>query len=350
MLTAAGTGGIAFGGAGILALGDAALTGGNFAQAITAFAAGDGYRWWTGLAFDPANHSVSLGTDGTLTVESGGVTDTLHLAVAAGVSLGLASDGHGGTVVADVLSVGTEAELNAAIYGSAYIINLTGNIALTNGPLQAIDPGSDGIVLIDGNGFAIEGNGQQGLVALSGTVSLDNLAITNAVAQGGAGGAGGVGGRSHFGGGAGGGGAGLGGGLFVGGAANVTLNNVSFSGDKAIGGAGGSITAGHGSSVDLAERAPTAPPTMGARADPTTPAFMAARVPAATVASAAAVVAAAVVFLPLAFPRAVAGPEDLAPAAAAPAPAAAAAPAAMAAAAVAGSAPAVTFLSSRAVT
>jgi hypothetical protein len=58
-------------------------------------------------------------------------------------------------------------------------------------------------------------------------VSVNDLTIADAKALGGAGGAGG-----------GGGGAGLGGGLFVASGASVTLNDVSFHGDQATGGAG----------------------------------------------------------------------------------------------------------------
>jgi autotransporter-associated beta strand protein len=257
--SAAGTGGISFSGTGILALGNAALTANNFALPVTGFAVGDGIDL-TGLAFNPTDYSVSL-TGGTLTVESGGVTDTLQLAVTAGVTLSLGSDGHGGTLIADALSVGSEGALNTAIAtintastaapGSAYIIDLTGNIPLTSGPLLKIDPGSRASLAINGNGFAIDGQGaEHGLIVLSGNVSLDNLTIKNAVAQGGAGGAGGFGEPFQLGGGAGGGGAGLGGGLLIG-AANVALNDVSFTGDKAIGGDGGGIGSGGGGTAGL---------------------------------------------------------------------------------------------------
>ena len=70
-------------------------------------------------------------------------------------------------------------------------------------------------------------NAHRGFFVYAGNVTLENLTIENAVAQGGAGSAGG------------GGGAGFGGGLFVASAGAVTLDDVSFSNDAAQGGAGG---------------------------------------------------------------------------------------------------------------
>ena len=63
---------------------------------------------------------------------------------------------------------------------------------------------------------------------VGGNVTINNLDINHTLAQGAAGGDAG-----------GGGGAGLGGGLSVASAALVSINNVNFSGDRAIGGAGG---------------------------------------------------------------------------------------------------------------
>jgi hypothetical protein len=86
-------------------------------------------------------------------------------------------------------------------------------------------------VTIIGNNNALSGNNQfRGLFvgAFSGStqvavsVSIQDLAITNAKAQGGAGGSGSVGG---------GGGAGLGGALFVASQATVTVSNVSLTGN-----------------------------------------------------------------------------------------------------------------------
>jgi hypothetical protein len=86
-------------------------------------------------------------------------------------------------------------------------------------------------VVIDGEGATITGYGAAvGLRVLSGNVTLDDLTFSGASAVGGAGGDGLAGG---------GGGAGLGGGLFVGDDAIVTLSHVAFDQDTAIGGSGG---------------------------------------------------------------------------------------------------------------
>ena len=83
-------------------------------------------------------------------------------------------------------------------------------------------------VTIDGGGFALDGNGTSGgLAVLGGQVTIEDLTIEDTVAQGG---------NAT---GSGGGGAGLGGGLFVGPTASVTLRDVNFSTDAAQGGAGG---------------------------------------------------------------------------------------------------------------
>ena len=84
---------------------------------------------------------------------------------------------------------------------------------------------------IDGAGHTLDGAGlYRGLFAYAGHASVENLAIADAHAVGGAGGSGFV---------AGGGGGGLGGGLFVAAGASVTIDSVTFAGDAAAGGAGG---------------------------------------------------------------------------------------------------------------
>ena len=94
-------------------------------------------------------------------------------------------------------------------------------------------------VTIDGNGNSLSGNNQfRGLLvgAFSGStqvpvaVTVQNLAIANTRAQGGAGGNGQRGA---------GGGAGLGGALFVANGANLTVSNVNLAGNNATGGNGG---------------------------------------------------------------------------------------------------------------
>ena len=83
---------------------------------------------------------------------------------------------------------------------------------------------------LDGAGGTLAAAGLNGLFAYEGDVTIQNLTVAGARAVGGAGGKGLIGG---------GGGAGLGGGLFVASGANVTLSDVLFSGDSATGGAGG---------------------------------------------------------------------------------------------------------------
>ena len=133
------------------------------------------------------------------------------------------------------------AGLNAAIRtidlerseGSAYtvVLNVPGGTLRLDAPLLAINLASGARLTLQGNGATLDGlSAQRGLMVLAGTVVVENLTIARAVAQGGAGGSG------QFGGG---GGGGLGGGLFVGAAGMVTLRNVAFNANAAIGGAGG---------------------------------------------------------------------------------------------------------------
>jgi hypothetical protein len=122
-------------------------------------------------------------------------------------------------------------------------IELTGSLSLNGTALDAIDLAAGVTLDIEGNGGTLNGGGtERGLFVYSGTVTVENLAIDNMVATGGAGASGG------------GGGAGLGGGVFVAnnalsaanpnGDANavagaVILTNVTFSADQATGGVGG---------------------------------------------------------------------------------------------------------------
>jgi len=246
---AAGGGGITFA-AGIsatLAVDNPALPNGVLANSIAGFAIGDTIDL-TGLLYSSSKSSATLsGT--TLTVTNGGTPDKLTLTgLAAGTSFAVVPDASGtGTSVQIVaqtaFSVSDEAELNAAIRAIsvnghdaaaniAYTIDITGPINLTTA-LSAIDLDTGSSLIINGsNGaggaYAINGmGGQRGFVVSAGNVTLENLTIEDAVAQGGAGGFSG-----------GGGGAGLGGGLFVAAAAVASLTNVDFTGDAAKGGNG----------------------------------------------------------------------------------------------------------------
>lgn len=132
-------------------------------------------------------------------------------------------------------TVTTEAQLQSAIAGATAgdTIVLGADITLTADlPAIAAD------LRFDGAGHTISGNNQfRGLVVgnLSAgpvpvNVTIQNVSIVNAVAQGGNGGAGAQGG---------GGGAGFGGALFVAASAQVTLSNVNLTAAQAIGGNGG---------------------------------------------------------------------------------------------------------------
>jgi len=151
------------------------------------------------------------------------------------------------------------ADLNAAIVAAdqaalgAQTIVIDGDIALGGTALVAINLQTGVTLTIQGEDDAIidGGGAQRGLFVYSGQVAISDLTIENAVAQGGNGGATFGANPILFGGG---GGGGLGGGLFVAndsanGAApgDVTLTNVSFTNDSAVGGEGGhDIPGGYG--------------------------------------------------------------------------------------------------------
>jgi ribosomal 50S subunit-recycling heat shock protein len=145
--------------------------------------------------------------------------------------------------------VETAAELKNAIdtinsrstgTGTAYSITVKAGSTLTEAATMAAiklqgSGGNADSLIIYGNNSTLDGAGTfGGFTIASGNVEIASLAINNTMAQG----SDGVRGDAVLGGG-GGGGAGLGGGLYVSSAANVTLSNVSFSGNKAIGGDGG---------------------------------------------------------------------------------------------------------------
>jgi len=127
--------------------------------------------------------------------------------------------------------------------GTAYTITLAAGTTLAEAAdIKAVNLNGSDTLTIDGAGSTLDGGGaHRGLFVYSGNVTIENLTIQNAVASGGNGADGGSGG------------AGLGGGLFVAGpnltngnyspktaGGNVTLGNVSFKNDSAVGG-GGSV-------------------------------------------------------------------------------------------------------------
>jgi hypothetical protein len=121
--------------------------------------------------------------------------------------------------------------INAATAPGTYTIDITGDISLT-GALPEISLASGVRLDIVGNGLTLDGGGSEaGLFAYQGTVSIDDLTLLNTTITGGAAPAN----SGGFGGGSG----GLGGGLFVGSHAAVTLDNVNFTKDGALGGNAG---------------------------------------------------------------------------------------------------------------
>jgi len=194
----------------------------------------------------------------TLTGAGGAVVGTLNFDPAQQdlISTGfrVVPDGSGGTYVVlngiqTVFEVSTFAEFQAAlksinnggtnsVTNTAYTINIHANLAVTD-LIRAVDMASGDTLAIHGLGHSIDGavNGvatYSGLYLRSGSLALSDLTIQNTVQHGGNGT-----GDPHSRNGAGGGGLGAGGGLFVGAGASATLDNVSFTGDQAIGGSGG---------------------------------------------------------------------------------------------------------------
>ncbi|MES2988866.1 MAG: autotransporter-associated beta strand repeat-containing protein [Pseudomonadota bacterium] len=134
--------------------------------------------------------------------------------------------------LADDYYAATQAELITAIKAAnlragADVIHITGNISISS-----LLPVITDSVTIDGGAHALDANHSTRLFFIdagSKNVTISNFsAISNAKAQGGAGGGGG------------GGGLGAGGAIFVN-AGNVSVDNVNFLGNEAIGGAGGSV-------------------------------------------------------------------------------------------------------------
>jgi autotransporter-associated beta strand protein len=144
---------------------------------------------------------------------------------------------------ADLVNAITQAD--NATSGNYVITLLPGVDVKLNSDLPAISlQGSTNLTIL-GNGGTIDGQNQfRGLMDLQGSLTVDNLNFDHTAAIGGAGGDGGGQTIGVNAGGGGGGGAGLGGGLFVGGNATVSLNDVHFINDSAVGGHGGRDAAG----------------------------------------------------------------------------------------------------------
>ncbi len=238
----------------------------------------------TDMTYGPSTQ-LTVSNSNLVTLSSGGTSASFQLdptqSYGGGTFLQMASDGHGGTTVTASIQqapktfyVGDQRELDQAIAtldgtaagAGAYTIVFTqsiteggeaGDAILYNGQtisaapeLFAFNLASGVSVTIDGAGHALDGaNAYRGLFVYQGNVTIQDLTIQNAVAKGGNA-------TSSNGQGGGGGGAGLGGGLFVAGptqgsgGGNVTLENVSFVNDGAVGGNGSSGQFNYGQGTD----------------------------------------------------------------------------------------------------
>ena len=199
-----------------------------------------------GLTFQ-AGATVAVANN-ALTVSSGGSEETVNVIPFTDADPTVSSDGtaNGSQVVLTQTRsdrVSSIAGLNAAIAfadrlganAGTYTIDIVITVSLDGTALEAIDLKAGttlDILGTAGSGGALDGGGtEHGLFVYAGSVTIEDLTIRNMEA---------LGGNGLDGGGA---GAGLGGGLFVGAnvagdAGFVTLNNVVFSGDKAVGGRG----------------------------------------------------------------------------------------------------------------
>jgi hypothetical protein len=121
---------------------------------------------------------------------------------------------------AAITTIDLESQGGTGNSGAHYFITLaaptTWGSGLENGDITAINLKGTDALTINGVGNALNGGGTyRGLFVYSGHVTIENLTIENAVANGGAGGAA---------------------------PANVTLDNVFFTHDSAVGGAGGAVS------------------------------------------------------------------------------------------------------------
>ncbi len=149
------------------------------------------------------------------------------------------NDAGAGSLRACITSANAASGTHTINFSTMGTITLASPLPVLLGP-SALATG----ITIDGNTapsqIILDANGNAGLFVYQGNVTISQLKIKNAVATGGTGGAGGSGG------GGGGGGLGAGAGVFVNNngsnPANVTLTDVYFENNKALGGNGGAGT------------------------------------------------------------------------------------------------------------
>jgi autotransporter-associated beta strand protein len=130
--------------------------------------------------------------------------------------------------VADSTGFGAAIATINANPGLDYVLNFTANVTMS-AQVQPII--TNGNVTVQGNGTTLDGNAAyRPFFISSGNVRLENLSITNALAEGG---------RGADGGGSGGGGLGVGAAVFVDSGGRLTVQNVNFQSNNAKGGNGG---------------------------------------------------------------------------------------------------------------
>jgi len=191
-----------------------------------------------------ATGSHYVGSHLTLTGTGGPLTIDIPSVIASDLAVTTSGSNTFITTSQTIPSVNNVGALNALIEtadslapdSGVFTIAIASNITLGGTALEAINLAPGVTLDIQGNGNALIGGGtatpERGLFVYAGDVVVQNLTLESFDAKGGAGGA------------LGGGGAGLGGGLFIssnvtGDAGNVTLDDVTFSGDRASGGTGG---------------------------------------------------------------------------------------------------------------
>ena len=152
----------------------------------------------------------------------------------------------GQSVAAADFNVADESQLRTAIFSAndasgADRIIFTGNVTLT----QSLPMITGDLEIVGGSNTLDANNAGRAFFVQAGTVSIADITIDNAVAQGGNGGDGA--GSTSFGGGGGGGGLGAGAAVFVNAGASVTLSGVTVGDASATGGTGGGSASSSGS-------------------------------------------------------------------------------------------------------
>jgi len=208
-----------------LSNGATAVYSGNGAASATnsfVYTVGTGDTWTPDLTV--TGYSGSITDKDNQALNAGQVTEDTGVTVYPTTSFVVSNESQLNTVLAAVDVGGVLSKAN-----QAYTISLSAGFTLSSA-LDHVNLASGDTLTLDGGGGTIDGGGvYQGLVVNAGDVTIENLTIADATAQGAAAAADINGG----------GGAGLGGGLFVASGAGATLSSVLFTGGGANGGAGG---------------------------------------------------------------------------------------------------------------